>query len=178
MGFQEQSHTIDGRSPRKSEALYPTSLCASRSKRQAFVKRDSQSGITAGQTACKPGILSSPEAHKRMAIPLGTPVASASRDRTRRRSETPLPVARHAATYLVLLPGVWPCRYPLHRSQRVGSYPTVSPLPARQPGRRSVLCVHFPWVAPAYVIPDKPMFCRGARTSRRTLPIQRSHPAV
>ena len=88
-----------------------------------------------------------------MAIPLGRPLPSASRDRPGRRRGNPLCRLPGVPPLFGLAPG-GVCRAACVTARAVGSYPTVSPLPAvfvqkDEADRRSVLCGTFPGVAPA-----------------------------
>jgi len=88
-----------------------------------------------------------------MAIPLGRPLPSASRDRPgRRRGNTACRLPGVPPLFGLAPGGV--CRAACVAARAVGSYPTVSPLPRwrsleRGPAWRSVLCGTFPGVAPA-----------------------------
>ena len=120
------------------------------------------------QTACKPG--SVPPSHKapaEMAIPLGRPLRSASRDLPGRQ-----PGNRQRRPYLVLLPVGLAVPPPLPETRCALTAP-FHPYPDPKIRRRYVFCGAFPGVAPAGHYPA-PCF-RGARTF---LPATKSAPPV
>src|SRR5881394_4057233 len=96
-----------------------------------------------------------------MAIPLGRPLPSASRDRPGRRRGNPLAGCPACRPYLVLLPVGFavPLALPLARWALT---PPFHPCLPGEPARRSVLCGTFPGVAPAGRYPAPCL--RGART--------------
>src|SRR3979409_418647 len=99
-----------------------------------------------GQTACKPG---SVLARKRwMAIPLGRPLPSASRDRPGRRRGNTAAGCPACRPYLVLLPVGFAVPLPLPVA-RWALTPPFHPCRPGEPARRFVFCGPLPGVAPA-----------------------------
>ena len=99
-----------------------------------------------GQTACKPGSVLA--LRRWMAIPLGRPLPSASRDRPGRRRGNTAAGCPACRPYLVLLPVGFAVPLPLPVA-RWALTPPFHPCRPGEPGRRSVLCGTFPGVAPA-----------------------------
>jgi len=111
-----------------------------------------------------------------MAIPLGRPLPSASRDRPGRRRGNTAAGCPACRPYLVLLPVGFAVPLPLPVA-RWALTPPFHPYPSGEPGRRFVFCGTFPGVAPAGRYPAPCL--RGARTFlAERLPARRSHPAV
>ena len=94
----------------------------------------------AGQTACKPGSVLA--LRRWMAIPLGRPLPSASRDRPGRRRGNTAAGCPACRPYLVLLP-VGFAKLSRSPGILVSSYLAISPLPC---GMRRAVCFlwHFP----------------------------------
>jgi hypothetical protein len=145
--------------PIGAEAAIYTIACEARSRCKHCCHRIEPVFARAGQTACKPGSVLA--LRRWMAIPLGRPLPSASRDRPGRRRGNTAAGCPACRPYLVLLPVGFAVPLPLPVA-RWALTPPFHPCRPGEPGRRSVFCGTFPGVAPAGRYPAPCL--RGART--------------